>query len=357
MDTITTLYKMDSKQKLRMWEIEIEEEGYEIRHGVVGGVMQDRFTDIWEGKVNRTVDEQIELEARSQIKKRKDKGYVDTVEQAKLGPRNALGLKMPMLAQTFDASKHTSDTGLWFEQYKYNGHRCLITKQKGEVIAYSKRGIRITSVPHITKEMTRLHEDETVDGELYIHGMKLQDISSLVRRAEPDEETAELKYVVYDCIADAPFAMRARFMEEYMMPFQSCLWAPTLSTLGTPKHIADRLKAAQALGYEGLMLRRDGAPYEDDKRSGNLLKVKSWITEEYPVIGIRSGKDNQAILTCLVSPGVTVDATAPGDLYVKRYTLNNKEEFIGRLVQLQFESYTNSGIPFQPVATYWRDPE
>ena len=105
------------------------------------------------------------------------------------------------------------------------------------------------------------------------------------------------------------------------------------------------------------MLRKDGMPYEDDKRSSQLLKVKSWITEEFVVLSIRPGKDGQAILTCRVSEDKTVDATAPGTMEEKLHVMQNTGEYLGRLVQLQFESYTKEGIPFQPVATYFRDPE
>lgn len=354
---MTTLYKMDGTNKIRVWKITTyEDEGYEVCHGVLGGEMQYKFTDVFEGKANRTIDEQIELEVNALIKKKKDKGYVDSIARAKEGVTNALGLPLPMLGKPLKDVKLDYEEE-YFIQYKYNGHRCLVTKRDGEIIAYSKSGKRIDTIHHILVKLDWLPEGVTLDGELYAHGVTINKITSWVRRFQ--EDSAKLTYVVYDIVDPRmPYAARFAALQLYLEPIGRCLWARTERKFLADNVLSGLLKSALDKGYEGLMLRPAYSVYESGKRSKNLIKVKQWITEEFPVVGIKaSEKDGWGILTCQVKEGLTFDVSAPGTHWDKFAVVKDPDQYIGRLVQVQFAEYTPYGVPFHPVATYWRDPE
>ena len=136
---------VDNKGQLRVWTIDAVSDGFVISHGVYDGAVQHKHEHVPHGKVNRSVEEQIELQMDSRVNKQRDKGYVDTIEQALAGrATNQLGLKKPMLAQTYD--KVDIDYSSAFVQRKYDGNRCIITNTDGVITAYSRNGKCIDSI-------------------------------------------------------------------------------------------------------------------------------------------------------------------------------------------------------------------
>ena len=347
-----TLFIKDNTGAIRRWTISIEEPGLVIAHGQIKGSVQHKEINIESGKGGRTRIEQQLLMMKSRIKKQRDKGYVDTIEQAMEGrPTNALGLVKPMLAQRRDKVKKINMNNL-YAQYKYNGHRCLITEKNCETIAYTRNGKLITSIDHILKQLV-LGEGQTIDGELYIHGQSLQSISSLIRKKQNGSE--KLKYIAYDVVMDDPYVDRLDCIQKITnFTDERVIVAPTSPVL-TEEDITQCFINAKKNNYEGLILRQDGFGYEDGKRSKSLVKIKSCLDNEYEVIDVIPSSDNWGILVCKAENGKTFKVTAPGSMENKRIILDNKDGFIGQHVNVGFAEYTDDGIPFHPVASYFRN--
>jgi ATP-dependent DNA ligase len=256
-----------------------------------------------------------------------------------------------MLAQTYEGQRDNRD-GFW--QYKYNGHRCLITRQGDELIAYSRNGKPINTVSHIFEGMD-IPEGTTLDGELYIHGKPLQTISSIVRRIQPANK--DLKYIVYDQISTLTFSNRFNSLLSYEFG-ASIIPAPTTSG-GYFNELASNsyLKGVQSEGYEGLMFRNNDRPYEPGKRSSQLLKVKMRLDMEVVVGRISPSKDGWAILHCSTPTGKSVSVTAPGTMEQKYEIYENAHLYIGRMLTIEFAEYTKDGVPFHPVAIAFREEE
>jgi ATP-dependent DNA ligase len=245
-----------------------------------------------------------------------------------------------------------------FWQYKYNGHRCLITRRDDCLLAYSRNGKHIGTIDHIFDGL-EIPEGATLDGELYIHNTPLQTISSIVRRKQPDN--TKLKYIVYDTILDKRFEDRLDTLAKYKMG-PDVLVAPTircpLREMLTKQGIHDE---AHAKGFEGFMLRMNNKKYEPGKRSSQLLKVKQAFDIEVVVIGVEPSVDGWAILICkfVDKHGIikTFRTPAPGTMRQKTEILHNKENYINKLLNVEFAEYTIDGIPFHPVATSFREEE
>ena len=201
-----------------------------------------------------------------------------------------------------------------------------------------------------------LPEGYTLDGELYHHGTPLQRITSWVKREQL--ATLDLVYMVYDVIPDdLKWGYGTRFGLLNELEFtETVQLAPTLRDV-EEADIPMYLKGAIDAGYEGLILRRDGFPYADGKRSKALVKIKQWMDDEFEVIGIVQSKEGYAILNCVTDDGVEFDATAPGSMDEKHETWRNRDEFIGLTVNVKFANYTIDGVPFHPIATGWRDKD
>jgi ATP-dependent DNA ligase len=352
----TRLYKQASNGRLQFWEISSEDDLITITWGEDGGATQTQEEVVDDGLAGRSLEEQVISRVDSRINKKLDRGYVTDREIARTTrPVNRMGLKKPMLAARFDKVKNINYNGA-MAQLKYDGHRCLVNYDGVDFTAYSRGGKPITSIVEIMHSVERcgLHPDFTLDGELYYHGAPLQRISSWVKRRQP--KTVELEYIVYDVIPDDndwSYIQRFKYLET-LSYYDNLILAPTDCHVGA-QEIPNMLDASRKSGYEGIIIRQDGFPYQDDKRSKGLVKVKAWFDSEYPVVGIMPSRDGYAVLTCRMDSGLEFDATAPGDMDDKFHVMENQKEYLGKFVTVQYACFTEAGKPFQPIATAWRE--
>lgn len=344
---MTDLYTKDNNGNIRVWSIEPEIDGFVITHGVLGGSLQTKFEEVLFGKVNRSQDEQIELQMNARISKQRDKGYVDTIEQAMARkPTNQLGLLKPMLAKSIEDVE--IDYSSAFVQRKYDGNRCLITNTNGNIIAYSRNGKPINSIDHILCNLD-LQEGETIDGELYCHGQTLQTIVSWIKRQQP--ESKRIKFNVYDYVSDKPFSERLKEIQRFDVDGVNIAETYHVSDLS---EVMDLFKLFRNDGYEGAIVRHGLSGYQDGKRSKSLLKVKEWMDMEFMVYDIDVSKDGWAILNCKTLSGKTFNVTCHGDHSYKEYVWLHRDLFIGHYVTVEFAYFTADGIPFHPIAKGWR---
>ncbi len=352
----TRLFKQSARGDLQVWEIYSDDDVIYIQWGAEDGVMQTQEEEVEDGLGGRTLEEQIQSRIESRINKKLDRGYVRSkVHAAKNKPVNRMGFKKPMLATRFDKIRDVNYDGA-MAQLKYDGHRCLIHYDGTDFTAYSRGGKPITAITEILSSvrMSGLLPDYTLDGELYHHGTKLQTISSWVKRRQA--MTSNLEYVVYDVITDD----EDLYYSERYSYLQSLNFARNFRIAETDLEVEKArvpfmLESAVKAGYEGIIIRQDKFPYQDDKRSKGLVKVKAWEDCEFRVTEINPSKEGYAILTCITEAGIKFEATAPGDMVTKHRTMSYQHEYIGKFVNVQFAFFTNAGKPFQPIATGWRE--
>ena len=354
----TTLYKTDANDQIRVWSIIAEGTVLIVQHGVLNGAMQIATEVVELNKSGRNIDQQVTLKMASRINKQLDAGYCNTIEEAMSSKGlNASKLLKPMLAQKFRDVKNI-DFANCFVQYKYNGHRCLVTKQEGKLIAYSRNGKPINSIDHILKDLEWLPEGYTLDGELYVHGLALQTISSLVRKNQPDSK--KLVYVVYDCLfIRKPYASRNLYVHNMLIDrFDNVSVAPTFQWSESGMLLKERLAESIADGYEGLILRHGNTGYEPGKRSSSLVKVKQVLDDEFCIVGVHQSADGWAIFECNAMPRVSLAATvfgtfrvsAMGTMQDKHDAWANRNNFIGKMLTVEFFEWTIDNKPFHPVA-------
>lgn len=334
-----------------------------IAHSTVEGGSEVRHSDpVVVNNSGRTIQQQLDLEVAARISRMKDKGYKVTREEALLGSTNQMGLANPMLAlplakvtltQSMMANAHV--------QPKFDGHRCLITKQGGDILAYTRKGKPITTIPHILEDAYQwMQEGDTLDGELYIHGVKLQTISSLIKAEQPDSR--KLNYHWYDMVD------RTRFFDHRyrtMTDLHANCKTPQIELVPTERvtkmaEVYDHFKRSRAAGLEGSMLRLSIAGYQDGARVQQLIKVKEREDGEVTVLGGRASSQGWAILSVSFMPDpagkeVKFDISAPGSVPEKTEVLKNLDRYVGRKLTVEYAMLTDDGIPFHAVATRWRD--
>jgi DNA ligase-1 len=347
----------------RIWYV--VHEGHAILHyahaTVLNGAEVSHQDIVTRNQSGRSIVEQAELEMRSRISRQLDKGYKPTIDEAKSGVTNQLGLINPMLAHPIERVGPPKDLRNAYVQRKYDGHRSLITATDSDVIAYTRKGKLIDTIPHILNEIAGwIPDGVTLDGELYIHGLPLQTIGSIIKRKQADN--VKLKFHWYDM-----HDRRAPGLTFHDRLDAMCNLIGTVPTNGTyeivhtyPVSSLDEAYAYfrqfRAEKYEGAMLRLNNKPYQDSIRSSSLLKLKDWQDEEVTVLRCRPSKEGWAILEVQLDSGKIFETSAPGSIPEKTEVLENFEaKYKGRRLTIEYASLTNDGIPFHATALRWLD--
>jgi DNA ligase-1 len=364
------LYSRTAKGAINTWQVWTEGPDVVTEWGQQGGQLQvARFTCQPKnvGKKNSTTaEEQAVLEAQSlHIKKKKAK-YNESLESA--GETKRI---KPMLAQDFEKYKHKVKYPATC-QPKYDGVRALAYRLNGKVVLQS-RGGDFYDVKHITDILeTRLGADTILDGEVYVHGMSLQAINSLIRR--PQEGSKVLQYWVYDIVNDKPWATRKDDTVDFgdvERVVTDTAEGLVIVDVGNYSNVAENEADVYWLqsvymkqGFEGAIVRTPTGLYREGYRSPDLLKVKSWKDAEFVIHSFTSGKgkfENVPTFTCLVDPSKpdtgdnTFDVTPKGTEQERRELLDNGPNLIGKLMKVKFFDFSPYGIPLYPVGLGIRD--
>jgi ATP-dependent DNA ligase len=297
-----TLYKLDTKGKVRVWHAETGTDG--VRWGLrsIAGLEDGKkVTSEWTfveqknvGRSNETsLEEQAGAEMASEVQKKKDRGYFSDLKAI-----NTFDKFKPMLAEKYeDVSVNWSKEWLVYSQPKLDGIRCIARKDG----LWTRSGKEIVAVPHIWESLQPLfarHPNFILDGELYNHELKddFNSITSMVRKTKPKPEdlvkSKELvQYHVYDVIVlnepDLPFSKRE--LLRYEVTSSYVRFVPTMH-VSTRMGVDSLYEGYLEHGYEGQMIRID-QPYEN-KRTKNLLKRKEFLTDEFQVEKMLEGQGN-----------------------------------------------------------------
>lgn len=337
------------------------------------------------GKAKRTVREQFDLEYKSHVKKYLDKGYKkfpvdkdinkesdvlqfvqDTISD---GVTDANGFKKFMLAKQADsvATKTFDAIPYWYGSRKIDGLRCSFYWQKDHIETASRGGQKYCGLDHFTKnpkfiEFFKKHPDYVLDGELYKHGLSLQQISGLVRR---EEQSPILEYYLYD-IMDGTLTFRDRLDllqsigEELSLGFDpEKEWEPgSLKIQLVPHEKVSGWLNMEKLhnkyvkeGWEGLVIRDPDAVYNFGGRTKIMIKIKAYRDDVFKVIGKEAGlRGSEDMVFILQAPnGKTFKAKPFGDREQKQeYWDNFDSKYKNHIGECKFFYYSDDGTPLQP---------
>jgi ATP-dependent DNA ligase len=106
-------------------------------------------------------------------------------------------------------------------------------------------------------------------------------------------------------------------------------------------------------GYEGVMIRSIDMPYLPKKRSFQIRKCKYFDDAEYPIIGVHlnHGVSDENFVWVLydASKDVTFNAKPTGTIEERTEMYENAEEYVGKLLTVKFQGYSEDGIPRFPI--------
>ena len=336
---------------------------------------------------------------RANFLKQQEKGYRIKSEFQKEPAKQSDNRYYPMLARIYDDEKdHIKYPAVI--QPKLDGMRAIVFLNKSprlnptykDVVIYSRNKKDIDGFDTLRKELLeplkKMYADESLylDGEFYKHGLRLQDITGIVRNIKKNnkDDVSVPRLHLFDCFypkeIQMPYIDRLKLLTEFFNLRSTYIWVvkvPTheiKNTAGCDKWLDHYIKEK----YEGIMVKNLDAPYLTDLnksgtnlRSRSVLKRKQHFTDEFEVVDFTDGakgKEKGAIMWQLkTANGDTFMATPKNTTYPKRYKLyeelskNNKKKFIdqyrGEMMSIEYEDLSENGIPLRAKALGLRDYE
>lgn len=370
----TTLYALSKNGKIKQWSVKVlEHENFSeivIDHGYADGKIVSSSRKITSGKnlgkANATTHlSQAILEAQSLVTSKKDELYVDNIDDVK-NP-DEVEIVLPMLAHSYsDRSKYIKYPA--FVQPKLDGIRCLVFKTKDGCRAFSRGGKEFKTIKHILDECdTFLRDGEILDGELFTTELTFQEIVEAVKREKSVHvNSSKIKYWVYDKIDTKNYKDRLEELDMrvkgvvFLNPATNIQMTPTMMVTDEEAMFLFHQKVTEE-GFEGTMIRNCDGPYLVKHRSNDLQKYKDFMTEEFEIVGGHEGVGlaaGQCIFTCLVpNTDKTFNVKCVGTNFYRQQQLIHLAKYIGKMLTVKFQGYSDDGIPRFPVGITVRDYE
>lgn len=349
-----TLYGKDSSGGLKLWEVFTRNEVIVVRHGKLGGKIQEKRTTAVPMNVGRsnatTASEQADTEALAKWTKQKKKGYFEDKEEA-------LGFvtRTPMKAQNFNDYSHKVKYPCYI-QPKLNGQRMLIDSEGN---CQSKQGESIELPEHWKQDIKKLVESglmkDGVDGEIFSGhvkqgGLSLQQIISAFRK--PNENTHRLFFALYDVCSDGTQEERVQDMIKIKGLNLSCIIG-NIETIfiETPEGADSWYAEWLEQGAEGIVYRNLDGKYDYGKRSYNLIKRKPRLDAEAKVVGCVPDKNNAGLLSCILQNGVEFKCLMRVDSHpdTDYRKFDNASTLLNTFITFEYEELSDDGVPTKPV--------
>jgi hypothetical protein len=399
------LYTLDSKKKIRVFDCRVETGlvlgCYTVTTstGLLSGKLTEHNDLIKIGKQNRTTEQQAVFIANSLWEDKFDEGYkseeqlVTTLTSKGIDPlvgivgttsqashhlpnwyvTNKNWDELPMLAKKFKDIK--SPNYPYFAQPKLNGVRCLAKfveeRGDGKVTQYIKlcsRGGQYYQIEHIQQVLHDLFfelkeykggcSNFLLDGEIYVHGTHLQEISGAARKEESGlfASNAWLEYHIYDVI-DLDNTKESQIQRNLNLSLISLLKRSTIIHVVSTTEVNNKEEVIAlhdkyvSEGYEGLILREQHGEYKFNERSSNLLKVKNYQDEEFEIIDCEAEEGNVGesfvfILRNNIN-NLTFKSRPTGTIAQKEHWYKNDTLYVGKQATVRFFERSKDGLPQQ----------
>lgn len=300
---------------------------------------------------------------------------------------------IPMKAQTWEVHEGTTtpldkvikyfdfDKGVYI-QWKLDGFRCVVRLQNNDIVLTTNAGKQYPWFKSLREELKRFIKGKDyldgLDGEIYNHTLvnengkeynqeqrfsMIQGISS-ISRTEPHQLEDQICFYVFDLVdLSGKYTQKERFdkLNKLFKGFKSDRIIMTKTEIiNKPLEIVKKHDQYANEGYEGIIIRSLDLKYKVKYRSLSMRKYKYFIDEEYVIVDVTKDKGvakEYFVWVCMNDKGKKFKAKPMGTSEEREYWYDNHKKFIGKLLTVKFQEYTEEGVPRFPVAKGFRELE
>ena len=351
------------------------------------------------GKINETnVFTQALITARSKYLKQVEQHAADTTDRV-----------FPVAVHKYDAKPKSKERHIVYPcivQRKLDGGRAVayFDSKTSLPILYTRKLKNLAGNTHIVESLKQFYKiinkkypGAYLDGELYKHGLSLQQISGIMRREggsktttreqkqNPNTPQIKLEYHIFDIffpfvetkvsmhlnerikILDWVFkqAMENNVDTTYLKLVETFIAKDSKDeTLLYDKFLEEK--------YEGSIVKNMASPYEfgthREIRSYQMRKRKPRYSDEYEIVGFTEGvqgKDKGAIIFIMKTkgdkvkkiPSIQFNSAPVGIDYEDRYKLFREmtdkkfnSEYKGKMMTVEYDDISEEGVPLRAKA-------
>ena len=364
MNEFPILYAKDSKGRIKVWSAEVilnTNRSSILR--TISGLQDGKRTPTDKiirkgkniGKKSETTSyTQAVSEGRSKMNKKIDEGYVKKIEDIKQ-------VKLPMLAQKFSDRKHKIVYPALL-QPKLNGVRCFVEKISDTEIKYtSRKGKQYTTLSHLNSVLLKnMTVGDIWDGEIYNHEMTFQEIISAVKRQR--ESSFKLEFWCYD-IADDKTHFEDRWNRLLSVTEEGNLIIVQTKEVNSEGELHKMHDYWVNQNFEGAIIRNKIGKYTFKHRSVNLQKIKSFIDEEFLIVGGYTGEgttfEGCVTFECKAKNGQIFGCVPKGTHEYKKKLWKDLDKIVKAKTKLtvRYQELSDGDIPIFPIGVALRDYE
>ena len=333
------LYKFTKTKAIQICDISVSGAVVSTTFGQLDGKLQtstDPCSPKNTGRSNATTaEQQAILEAQSKFAKKVKSGYSQELTSTPT-------VQLPQKVKTYQDNKHLVSYPCYATP-KYNGLNGTYWLLPDKTLKLTSRGgDELPPIPHLEPtilKMMELFKTTCINGELYISGESLQNITSAVKK--PKELSKSLEFIPFELpLVSAPYKDKVALLIKYI----------PIVYITREEMLEEFYAATVGAGYEGVVIYNTDSIYQFNQRSSTVLKYKPVADAEYKILSYTADRNGHPVFTCETHDGKQFKVKPKGtDEERKQIITNFDSQYKNNYYKIEYEMLSDSGIPLKGV--------
>ena len=286
------------------------------------------------GRANATTaEQQAILEAQAKFAKKVKSGYSQELTETPT-------VQLPQKVKVYQDNKHLVSYPCYATP-KYNGLNGTYWLLPDKTLKLTSRGgDELPPIPHLESYVrSKMKQAKTtcLNGELYIHGQSLQNITSAVKK--PKELSKRLEFLVFEFpLISAPFSDKVSLLD---IP---------VAKISTEAQLEELYEFTINRNLEGIIIYNTDATYKFNERSSSVLKYKPILDAEYIIRDYNVDRNGHPVFVCETPSGQPFKVKPKGTNEERLQIIADFEtKYRNQYYTIEYEMLSDSGIPLKPV--------
>ena len=333
------LYKPTKTGAIQICDISVSGAVVSTTFGQLDGKLQtstDTCSPKNTGRSNeRTAEQQAILEAQSKFAKKVKSGYSQELTSTPT-------VQLPQKVKTYQDNKHLVSHPCYATP-KYNGLNGTYWLLPDKTLKLTSRGgDELPPIPHLEPTILKMIEHfktTCINGELYISGESLQNITSAVKK--PKELSKSLVFIPFELpLVSAPYKDKVALLIKYI----------PIVYITREEMLEEFYAATVGAGYEGVVIYNTNSIYQFNQRSSTVLKYKPVADAEYKILSYATDRNGHPVFTCETHDGKQFKVKPKGtDEERKQIITNFDSQYKNNYYKIEYEMLSDSGIPLKGI--------